>query len=225
MNTITKENKRTTAAPKGRRSVKDGVRTEEKIMTAAQELFAKQGYDSVTIRDISAVADSNQALVSYYFGDKEGLYRACLERIGSRRLAYAERILVTPQSIDEVRLRLRLFVEEIIESYLSDPYSMLLVYRECESPTNLSEDIFRKIFIAVFVRLKTFLKEAQSLGVLKKDLDTHMMAIIFFGMVVHLTKTDMVNEKYFNVSLKNKKFRENVAHSLLQIFLNGSAVK
>lgn len=50
-----------------------------KILLAAKKLFAKQGYDATSIRQISDEAGTNVALVSYYFGGKEKVFFALFE--------------------------------------------------------------------------------------------------------------------------------------------------
>lgn len=49
------------------------VKTKQKVMDAAVQLFNVQGYDGTSIREIARKAKVNQALVSYYFGGKKGL--------------------------------------------------------------------------------------------------------------------------------------------------------
>jgi AcrR family transcriptional regulator len=55
-------------------------RTRERILRAAERLFAQHGYDGVSVRDIGAAAKAQIALISYYFKNKEGLYRAIFQR-------------------------------------------------------------------------------------------------------------------------------------------------
>jgi AcrR family transcriptional regulator len=49
-------------------------RTREAILKAAQILFAEQGYERATVRDIAARASIDPAMVIRYFGSKEGLF-------------------------------------------------------------------------------------------------------------------------------------------------------
>jgi len=49
-------------------------RTQAAILKAAQELFAAQGYESTTLREIAARASIDPAMVVRYFGSKEGLF-------------------------------------------------------------------------------------------------------------------------------------------------------
>src|SRR3984957_19430776 len=52
--------------------------TRERIMKAAERLFAERGYDATSIRAIVAKARVNQAAINYHFEGKDGLYRAVL---------------------------------------------------------------------------------------------------------------------------------------------------
>jgi len=52
--------------------------TRERIMKAAERLFAERGYDGTSIRTIVAKARVNQAAINYHFDGKDGLYREVL---------------------------------------------------------------------------------------------------------------------------------------------------
>jgi len=45
----------------------------EKLLLSAERLFAERGFNGVSVRDITASAGVNSALVGYYFGSKLGL--------------------------------------------------------------------------------------------------------------------------------------------------------
>jgi AcrR family transcriptional regulator len=52
--------------------------TRERILSAAERLFAERGYDATSVRAIVAKARVNQAAINYHFGGKDGLYREIL---------------------------------------------------------------------------------------------------------------------------------------------------
>jgi len=56
------------------------VDTKEKILDAAEELFADRGFASTSLRDITAEAEVNLAAVNYHFGSKLDLLRAVFAR-------------------------------------------------------------------------------------------------------------------------------------------------
>jgi AcrR family transcriptional regulator len=54
--------------------------TRDRILNAAERLFAQRGYYGVTIRQITREAGVDVALASYYFGPKADMFRAVLAR-------------------------------------------------------------------------------------------------------------------------------------------------
>lgn len=54
--------------------------TLDRILIAAESLFAEQGYDGTTLRQITQRAKANLAAVNYHHGDKESLYLEILRR-------------------------------------------------------------------------------------------------------------------------------------------------
>ena len=53
----------------------DKVSTEQKIISAADNLFTQKGYAATKTREIADEAGVNLALLNYYFGSKENLYK------------------------------------------------------------------------------------------------------------------------------------------------------
>ena len=49
--------------------------TEQKIMEAARKIFTQKGYAATKTRDIAEEANINLALLNYYFGSKENLFK------------------------------------------------------------------------------------------------------------------------------------------------------
>lgn len=54
----------------------------EQTLQAAHDLFAERGYAEVTMDEIAAAVGVTKPLVYNYFGNKERLYIACMERAG-----------------------------------------------------------------------------------------------------------------------------------------------
>jgi AcrR family transcriptional regulator len=62
---------------------RDKEATKQALLVAAMQVFAAHGYDAATTREIAARAGSNEQLIQRYFGGKNGLLLAVLERFGS----------------------------------------------------------------------------------------------------------------------------------------------
>src|SRR6201991_2298355 len=54
----------------------------EQTLGVAHELFAERGYGDVTMEEIAAAVGVTKPLLYNYFGNKERLYIACMERAG-----------------------------------------------------------------------------------------------------------------------------------------------
>ena len=64
----------------------DGAEARRRLLHAALRLFADKGFAKTSTREIALAAGVNIAAISYYFGDKTGLYRATFtEPMGSPR--------------------------------------------------------------------------------------------------------------------------------------------
>ena len=74
---------------------KNGVLgTRERILDAAEALFGEEGFETVSLRDITGRADANVASVNYHFGSKDKLIAAVVERharpINEERLGFLD---------------------------------------------------------------------------------------------------------------------------------------
>ena len=92
---------------------RDPDRTREAILTAAQDEFAAKGLFGGRVNTIARCAGANKRMIYHYFGNKEGLYLAALERVyeglrGSR--AHARSRAPRPRTRDQApgRVQLRL---------------------------------------------------------------------------------------------------------------------
>lgn len=61
--------------------VRDAERSREAILAAAERLFAERGFDGCSLNDIALVAGLSRGTPSYFFGSKDRLYDAVLERV------------------------------------------------------------------------------------------------------------------------------------------------
>jgi len=65
--------------------------TQQRILDAAEALFAEHGFEAASMRMIAARAGANLAAANYHFGSKEGLLRSVFQRrltqLNSARLA------------------------------------------------------------------------------------------------------------------------------------------
>jgi AcrR family transcriptional regulator len=113
------------AAPEKR--VRDPERTRTSILDAATREFARHGLGGARVDRIATRAGANKRMLYYYFGDKDGLFRAVLEHAYARiRAAEQElRLLDVPPAEGVRRL-----VEFTWHYYLAHPEFITLLNSE-----------------------------------------------------------------------------------------------
>ena len=60
---------------------RDPDRTREAILAAAQDEFARKGLSGGRVNEIARRSRANKRMIYHYFGSKQGLYLAALERV------------------------------------------------------------------------------------------------------------------------------------------------
>jgi len=70
---------------------------EENILLHAERLFAQNGFNGTSTREIAAAAEVNISMLSYYFGSKEKLLEKIFEFRMKQGLDYAYKVLETPE--------------------------------------------------------------------------------------------------------------------------------
>jgi TetR/AcrR family transcriptional regulator, regulator of cefoperazone and chloramphenicol sensitivity len=207
-----------------------GADARSRILSVALKLFAEQGFKKTSIRDIAKHSEANIASVSYYFGDKQGLYRAAftepLEACGSHgpesgAMATAMREIANRIGSTKVPLGLPLLeVFRIFYATFLAPltrgeemkYVMKLHFREMLEPTGLwNEVIEHEIEPDHQLMLKLLLKE---LGLKKVDIDVQRLAITLVGMGVHYFVAQDVIAKISPAVVCNAKAIEQLADRL-----------
>ncbi len=101
--------------------------TRERILNAAEALFADHGFAATSLRAITARAEANLAAVHYHFGSKEALWQAVFER----RIAPINRARI--EGLDALeRAQTEPTLEEVLEVFLAPA---LRLVRDPDGPT------------------------------------------------------------------------------------------
>ncbi|MCP4573861.1 MAG: TetR/AcrR family transcriptional regulator [bacterium] len=133
----------------------DKQSTKTRLLDAAEKLFADNGFDEVSVRDLAAVADVNVAAVNYHFQGKENLFHEVIRRrfMGQKDTTLASLAEVMARA--EERPELAAIIRAIVGSYLEGALVqdggmriMALITREMHSNYNTRHMVFFKEMIA-----------------------------------------------------------------------------
>lgn len=157
----------------------------QRILQAAKMLFAKQGFDATSLRQICETAGANTALVSYHFGGKEQLFKAIYEYYYR-----PERYGPFFQLMGDPRAALKAFISSIVGYRFEEPELMAITSREMSTRSNRAEMI-RGCLLPVWELLQQILEEGRKLSVFRfESMDYAMTSIM--GMVLFPPHTMVV---------------------------------
>ena len=157
----------------------------DQILDAAEALFARQGLDSTTIKEIGTSSGQNPALLYYYYGSKEELYRAVLQRTMNEMLT---RGIAAFDAAPDPAEAIRGLVAAQMEFVLSHPNAPRLLVREMiDHEARTVEQLLIELAAGVFQRLCRVIQQGQREGMFRSDLEPRFAAISTIAQVVYFT--------------------------------------
>jgi len=165
----------------------------ERLLLAALKLFAHQGYSKTSTRELAEAASVNIAAISYYFGDKAGLYRAVyLKAVGPPEADIAR--------FDDPALTLAHVLRGFYEGFLQPlregdvaSLCMKLHLREMLEPTGLGDRALVAGIQPVHDKLSEVL--ARHLGLPAPDLELRRLAVALAALGVHVHSGRSITEE------------------------------
>lgn len=151
------------------------------ILDAAEPLFAGQGFAATTIKQIGAAAGVNPALIYYYFGSKEELYRQLLRRLFSTLAARGtERLAAAPSPPDAVRA-LMAVQSQVLREHPS--IARLMAREMADHGAAHAQEGIAQLAATAFASLLALIEEGQRAGIFRADMDPRFAAISALSLI------------------------------------------
>lgn len=141
--------------------------SKDKILTTATKLFARKGFDGVSIREICKEADVNLCMISYYWGGKQELYNAIVEEMIERQTNYAKTFLDLNSNPGKMSKKeqidlLLLILDKFVEFFYANVSSDLVVFliKEQQKPDFIPIkkapviNYLRRLLAVIFEKMK-----------------------------------------------------------------------
>ncbi|MEJ5252665.1 MAG: TetR/AcrR family transcriptional regulator [Chthonomonadetes bacterium] len=166
----------------------------DRIMRAAEALFAERGFEATSIGEIALRAHVNRALLYYYFEHKEDLYHQLLqEGVSKLREVVLAALNVTSSARDAIRT----FLQGYLRIAHHNPGLVRIVYREIVGAQRGDQQ--SKELVQQFMRTIAQMEEVLQRGIKSGELvphDTSKSVYILLGMTnifVTLTYLEQVS--------------------------------
>jgi AcrR family transcriptional regulator len=166
----------------------------QRLLAAGLQLFAQQGFAKTSTRELAEAASVNVAAISYYFGDKAGLYRAVFfEPMGGDASADVAAISAPGLPLEAA---LGAFYAGFLQPLLEGEkvaLCMKLHFRELLEPTGLWDDHLAHGIRPVHDAMLQVLQ--RHLGLAKPDDDLQRLVVSLAALGVHLHIGRDVNDQ------------------------------
>ncbi|GFE62774.1 CerR family C-terminal domain-containing protein [Geobacter sp. AOG2] len=162
---------------------KNSIKTRERLLAAASEVFVAKGYRDATVADICNRAGANISAVNYYFGSKEALYREAWLH------AFTEAIKAHPPdggvsaaapAAERLRGQVRALLARIADEKCKD---FAISRMELANPTGLLSEVMRSELNPLREKTESLVREL--LGPRASDTQVHFCEISIVSMCIN----------------------------------------
>jgi TetR/AcrR family transcriptional regulator len=194
---------------------RDAQRSREAILDAAERLFAERGYEATSFQLVGDAAGVSRGTPGYFFGSKEGLYRAVFNRAFTRvdailHDAYAE--------VDG--LEAREAIARIVSGYLSIPHQIVrLGDREALRGGKTIQDIEPRLS-----QLRSSLDRLEALtGRRLKEVPARILLICIVALAWYPVSHSATMLSALNLDIDDPAFRAEYTNFVTDLLLHGLA--
>jgi AcrR family transcriptional regulator len=194
------------------------------LLDAAGRLFAERGTGAVSLRRVAAEAGASPAMVHYYFGDKEGLYDALLERTFTAIVGRVQAVLAdgAGRGSHDIEDRLADLLRVVSGTLAAEPWIPTLVVREVLTEGGRFRERFvREYASKMAAMLPGLVRSEIDRGRLRPDLEPELAFLSLMGMAVFPFVARPIVERVLDVEY-DEEFLARFAEHTRRLFLEGA---
>jgi AcrR family transcriptional regulator len=166
-----------------------------KLINAASSLLNSKTYKTITIREIAQLAGTKSAMISYYFGHKQGLFQAMMAHIHESQPDVFSHI-------QQAEKPLQAFINHVLNMASDNPGLVRFIHDEIlneQSP--LSENFINSMPKAISIFLPELIRREIEKGNFRGDLDPKYAAFSLMGMIMSPFVIAPIREQVWQISL------------------------
>ncbi|WP_242919509.1 TetR/AcrR family transcriptional regulator [Pontibacter liquoris] len=189
----------------------------EHILDTAEKVFAEFGYEGASTRFLASQAGVNMAMINYYFGSKDGLLQAVLQRriVSMRNLLEEVKGMLLPAG-EKLMRALEVYVNRISTNNCFHR----IIHREIS--LNQRSELSDKISDNVFMNVQTFrdiIREGVQNGAFRK-VDVEMTVANIMGTIYYIINSRAVSARLLNIDFQQPEVMETEVRPRIKKFLH-----
>lgn len=170
--------------PRGRPPIKDtGADVQEALLQATQHCLTTKSYHAISTRELAELAGTTVAMIRYYFGGKEGLLTALIDRAAepvSRQLSAMDSLREHPPE-----MRIRPLIASLHQLARHSPWLLRLIVDDMTNQDDGLRQIFAERIVCHSRTLLThFIEMQQADGYYRRDLDPTLAVVSLISLQI-----------------------------------------
>ena len=165
---------------------RDPERSREAILDAAEQLFAAKGYEETSLQEIGQHAGVSRGTPNYFFGSKEQLYGAVLDRVfTAEQVAVLQSLGSLSSETEEQPNLLTLAISSFLDFLIARPTFPRLIEREALHDARFlkTRSAYLEVFKAGLDLIQAELAQGNTRSVDPVQLLLSIIALCWFPLV------------------------------------------
>jgi TetR/AcrR family transcriptional regulator len=150
--------------------------TRDRILDAAEDLFAQKGYSGASIKSIAERAGVTGAMIHYFFHSKEALYQAVLERVALELYELGMQVISTRKPAMD---RLQIYIDSFFDYAAKHPNFACLTRMAVGADRELWRQVVADKFKPLFELGEHFIEQGVKDGLFKPINSQHLISAFY----------------------------------------------
>ncbi len=194
--------------------IRDKDSTIQKILSSAEKVFAKYGFNTSSIKMISDESGISDGLILYHYKTKKNLYKAVREKIAKR---YGNLLKTNLKMIGLPKKVMLEGIKTVFDFYKNDKtYNRISLWSYLEGKNDIVENEAK-----ITGKMVEMGKRLQKLGILKKDVELIVPLTVLIGSIHFWLRYREQYIKMLNIDKTTDELDEIFIKQIYEIMLKG----
>jgi AcrR family transcriptional regulator len=174
--------------------------TRSRILGAARQVFAEQGYLGATLDEVAAAAGLTKGAIYWHFASKSDLFLALLEAYCQEQVALLPKAFERASSAEDPVARLSALLLELLPAGQDQVMPRLLAEFMASSRDPQVRNHLRSVLRDSRQLVCAFVRQVQEERRLAHDVDPMMVAILFSAVLQGLLQLSLLDDEELNLA-------------------------
>ncbi|MDH7478641.1 MAG: TetR/AcrR family transcriptional regulator [Syntrophomonadaceae bacterium] len=188
-----------------------------RILESAEALFARKGYDAVSIREIAQLAQVQSSTIYYYFNDKSGVFQSILENALQELTKILESVAGDG---DDPYCKFEKFVRSYTEFLRKKQNLAQLVMQVIFFEESAFKYLVNQYWVKHYLIAEGILREGVEKGVFRL-IDTRLLTVFIRGMILWYFMSSPITDLFPGMENHREEYGDKLAGEILDVFLHG----